>query len=527
MKKLSRPAKQAGIGLVIDADAVRAVAVDRRGGLTVTRAGEVPLAPGAVSGGEITDVTHVAEALRELWRVGEFDGKDVSLAIGSPRVAIRPVEVPDMPNDELRSSLKFQIGDHLPINPDDAIVDFQDLGAASAERTTRSVLLVAAHRDIVNQAVNAAREAGLRVRRVDVIPLLVARVAAPLLPSMAASASGEMPPPVLEAIVDVGDDVSNVVLVYGGAAVFARTLGAGLGRDVLAAGADASALADRLFPLMEEVRNTLAFAGSQLRAGKVSAVLASVPAAHEKLLTDCLRATLGVPIVPLHAVDLLAAYGGSSPYNLDRPFLAATALGLPAAARPGSHTPSLLPEALHAANSRRKQQFMLAGAVGAVALGLAGTTFVRSHQVSDLEAKAAKSTAAESALKKQAADLQPAAAEAAALQARTDQLRLAVAGSIDYPRLLNEIAEKIPAEAAATNLSLSKTTVTFGVLADSATAPTQILDATNGDGRLTGTWIAQITITTQDGRGVQTSFSVEGKPSDAALADRLTQFGVK
>ena len=273
MKRMSsKQGKQAGIGLVIDADAVRAVAIDRRGGITVTRAGEVPLAPGAVSGGEITDVAHVTEALRELWRVGEFDAKDINLAIGSPRVAIRPVDVPNMADDELRSSLKFQIGDHLPINPDDAIVDFQDLGGVDTERDTRPVLLVAAHRDIVNSAVDAAREAGLRVRRIDVIPLLLARVAVPMLPSVAAAASGgETQGPALEALVDVGDDVTNVVLLYAGMAVFARTLGAGLGRDVLAAGADASALADRLFPLMEEVRNTLSFAATQLRAGKVSA----------------------------------------------------------------------------------------------------------------------------------------------------------------------------------------------------------------------------------------------------------------
>ena len=533
MKRMSsKQGKQAGIGLVIDADAVRAVAIDRRGGITVTRAGEVPLAPGAVSGGEITDVAHVTEALRELWRVGEFDAKDINLAIGSPRVAIRPVDVPNMADDELRSSLKFQIGDHLPINPDDAIVDFQDLGGVDTERDTRPVLLVAAHRDIVNSAVDAAREAGLRVRRIDVIPLLLARVAVPMLPSVAAAASGgETQGPALEALVDVGDDVTNVVLLYAGMAVFARTLGAGLGRDVLAAGADASALADRLFPLMEEVRNTLSFAATQLRAGKVSAVLASVPAAHETLLTDCLRATLGVPIVPLRATDLLAAYGGSSPYNLDRCFLAAAALGLPAAVRTGSHTPSLLPDAFHAADSRRRQQLALAGAVGLVAAGLAVVSLAKAHTVSDLEAKAAASVSAEADLQRKLGTLQPVAIDAAALRARTDQLKLAVSGSIDYPRLLNEIADKLPAEAAATGISVSRTAVNFGVVAESTSAPTQILDATATDGRLTSTWIAQITIRNpkdaKDTRPPQTQFTVEAKPSAAALADRLTQFGVK
>lgn len=524
---LSKTGKQPGIGLVIDADAVRAVAIDRRGGLTVKRAGEVPLAPGAVSGGEITDMAHVAEALRELWRVGEFEAKDVSIAIGSPRVAIRPVDVPDMADDELRSSLKFQIGDHLPINPDDAIVDFQDLGGPDAEKGTRPVLLVAAHRDIVNQAVDAASDAGLRVRRVDVIPLLLARVALPLLPSAApATESAEAGVPGLEAIVDVGDDITNVVLVYGGTAVFARTLGAGLGRDVLSAGADATALADRLFPLMEEVRNTLAFAASQLRAGKVTAVLASVPSAHEKLLADCLRATLGVPIVPLRAGDLLACYGGSSPYNLDRSFLAATALGLPAALRPGSHTPSLLPERYHEATTRRNQQLMLAGAVGAVALGLAGLSGMKASSVSSLERKAEQSAQTEQALRAKVASLQPVAQQAAELSSRVDQVKLAVADAIDYPRLANDLAERMPAEAAASSVTMSRETVTVQILADSSTAATDLLDATGRSERIGGAWIAQIMLKTIDG-APRSEFTLQAVPAPGARANRLTEFGVK
>lgn len=525
MKKSLRPAKQAGIGLVIDSDAVRAVAVDRKSGLAVTRAGEVPLAPGTVNGGEITDVAHVAEAIRELWRVGEFNAKDVNLAIGSPRVAIRPVDVPNMPDADLRSALKFQIGDHLPINPDDAIVDFQDLGVAQAGDETRAVLLVAAHRDLVTNAVQAANQAGLRVRRVDVIPLLLARVAAPLLPS-AATTGEEVAAPGLEAIVDVGDDVTNVVLVYAGTAVFARTLGAGLGRDALAAGGDPAALADRLFPLMEEVRNTLAFAATQLRAGKVNGVLCSVPSAHERLLIDCLRATIGVPVHPLHALDVLAAYGGSSPYNLDRPFLAPTALALPAALRTDGHTPSLIPDVFNAGDARRRERLMLAGAVGVVAAGLAVVSFSKANHVSDLEAKAQAAHTEAATLQKSVASMAKIQADSNKIKALEGKLKSAVAGSIDYPRLLNEIADKLPTEAAIKNVTLARDSVAFSVIADSENAPTEILDAMDGTGRLHDVYIGAITIN-EIKNNPQTTFSVSAKPSAVAAADRLSQFGVK
>jgi Tfp pilus assembly protein PilN len=528
MKRIfSRGSNQARVGLVIDADAVRAVAMERTGGvMTVTRAGEVPLAPGAVSGGEITDVAHVAEALRELWRVGEFEHKTVHLAIGSPRVAIRPVDVPKIADDELRSALKFQIGEHLPINADDAIVDFQPLGPTDDERDTRPVLLVAAHRDIVNAAVDAVTQAGLKVRRVDVIPLLLARVATPLLPSGQRGEDGTLPPPGLEAIVDVGEDVTHVVLLYGGNAVFARTLGAGLGRDVLGADADATTLADRLFPLMEEVRNTLAFAASQLRAGKVGVLLTSVPAAQEKLLVDCLRATVGVPVAPLRAADLLAAYGASSPYNLDRPFLAAAALGLPAALPPGVHAPSLLPEIVDEAAARRRQQLLLAGGVAAIALGLGVVSYVKSSSISDLQAAATKSHAQEASLRVRVEELRPIVEKASSLHSRQDQLRLAVAGTVDFPRLLNEIADKLPPEAAATSIALTETSVNVLIDADSDTAPTQLLDAVGADGRIAEAWIAAIELIPKAGSPTSSRFALQGRPSAVAAAVRLPSFGV-
>jgi type IV pilus assembly protein PilM len=532
MKRMfSRGGNQARVGLVIDADAVRAVALERSGNtITVTRAGEVPLAPGAVSGGEITDVAHVAEALRELWRVGEFEHKTVHLAIGSPRVAIRPVDVPKIADDELRSALKFQIGEHLPINADDAIVDFQALGAPDPERDTRPVLLVAAHRDIVNAAVDAATQAGLRTRRVDVIPLLLARVATPLLASARAAEGdpeGAPPVPGLEAIVDVGEDVTHVVLVYGGQAVFARTLGAGLGRDVVGADADATMLADRLFPLMEEVRNTLAFAASQLRAGKVTALLTSVPAAQEKLLVDCLRATVGVPVAPLRTVELLAAYGGASPYNLDRPFLAATALGLPAALPPGIHAPSLLPEIFDAAAARRRQQLLLAGGVTAIALGLGTMSYLKAGDVSDLKAAAVASNAQEATLRTRLVELEPVIAQASSLQSRQDQLKLAVAGSIDYPQLLNEIAVKLPPDAAARSINLSRQTITVTVEADTDTAPTELLDAADAAGsRLDGAWISAIELVPVPGQPSGSTFSLQATPAPEAAAVRLPSYGV-
>ena len=57
----------------------------------------------------------------------KFSKKDVVLGISNQKVFVRLVEIPWMPADELKDSLKFQVADLVPMPVDEAVLDFVQL----------------------------------------------------------------------------------------------------------------------------------------------------------------------------------------------------------------------------------------------------------------------------------------------------------------------------------------------------------------------------------------------------------------
>ena len=122
-------AKSSGIGLDIGSSAVRAAEVAGHGGHEeIVKFAQVGLPAGAVVEGEIRDPTAVSAALKRLWTEGGFKRRDVILGVSSQRAMVRQIEVPQMSPNEMRSALRYQIGELLPIPVEQAVFDFAVLG---------------------------------------------------------------------------------------------------------------------------------------------------------------------------------------------------------------------------------------------------------------------------------------------------------------------------------------------------------------------------------------------------------------
>ncbi len=127
-------AKRMSIGLDIGSSAVRAAEVMIDGDRKVLRRfAQVGLPAGAVIEGEVRDREAVATALKRLWQHGRFSSKKVVVGLGSQRAMVRQVEMPPMPDSELRSALRLKIGEFLPIPVEQAVVDFAPLPSADGE----------------------------------------------------------------------------------------------------------------------------------------------------------------------------------------------------------------------------------------------------------------------------------------------------------------------------------------------------------------------------------------------------------
>src|SRR5579875_2603135 len=114
--------RRRSVGLDIGSSAVRAAEVlvdaDR---LQLVRFAQVGLPSGAVVEGEVRDQQAVTAALKRLWGEGGFASRSVVLGVSSQRAMVRLIEMPAMQGKELRSALRYEISELLPIPIEQAV----------------------------------------------------------------------------------------------------------------------------------------------------------------------------------------------------------------------------------------------------------------------------------------------------------------------------------------------------------------------------------------------------------------------
>jgi type IV pilus assembly protein PilM len=318
-------ARNSAVGLDIGTRSINVAEVTAKGGSTsVTDFGRLELPVGAVREGEILDTTAVAGAVRQLMGHTSIKDKKVHLGIANQRVVVRQIDLPWMPEDEFRTSLRFQVQEFIPIPVEDAELDFHVLEEFSeGDKRMQRMMLVAAHKDMVAAHIQAAQEAGLRPVGVDLNPFAVLRA----LGEDSALSSGS------EVLIDVGAGVTNIVVHDDGVPRFVRILVLG-GDDItealMSAGGttfeDADELKKRLGlrqtgehgeaertieqragAFVDEVRSSLDYYQAQTGAGRISRVVLSGGGALLAGLPERLAGVLRVPVERAKPFDRLPA----------------------------------------------------------------------------------------------------------------------------------------------------------------------------------------------------------------------------
>ena len=219
------------IGLDIGATAVRGAVVklttgEGRPSAAVQRTAEVPLAPGVLVNGVVQEPELLTTTVKRLWRQGGFTGRQVILGIANPQVLVRSMTIPDLDPRRRAQALPFQAREVVALPVDQVVLDFCQLGPADPETKLVNGLLLATPRQPVLDAVAAVERAGLNVARVD-------------LSSFGAMRSIASEDPTVEAVVDLGAQLTTVVIHDRGVPKLVRTLARG-GHELT------TALADRL-----------------------------------------------------------------------------------------------------------------------------------------------------------------------------------------------------------------------------------------------------------------------------------------
>lgn len=211
------------IGLDIDRGALKAVEVSRSASVyTLRHVGYHRLPPGAIVEGEVADGDVLAAAIREFWSSHSFKSKSVVLGVANSRVVVRLLDFPRMPEEDLRSAISFEAQDHIPMALDEAVFDYVVLGPQQEGSDLDRILVVAAHREMIQRYSAAVRAGGLKPLGIDVKALALTRST---LPDTFFEEGATL-------LLDVGTELTNLAITQLGNPTLTRFIPSGLDRFV-------------------------------------------------------------------------------------------------------------------------------------------------------------------------------------------------------------------------------------------------------------------------------------------------------
>jgi type IV pilus assembly protein PilM len=343
------------VGLEIEAGSIAAAEVRTNGEPRVSAVAVEPLPADAFDDGEVVDPDAVAEALRSLFSAHGLS-KRVRLGIANQRVVVRTIRLPAIEDPtELDAAVRFTAQEQIAMPLDQAVIDHRvigGVGAVDGAPPQVDVMVVAARRDMIAASLQPLRDAGLEPVGVDLSAFGMIR-ALPVAASLDAPAEGA-PHPVAILYCNVGD-VTNLAIAKGPSCLFTRVSPVGLDDMVASLGSELgltpehgrmwldytglerpleqiegdpavlararSTLEQGAGALLDELRLSLDFYGSQEAAVAVERVVLCGPGSAIPGLAQHLEPGLGLPIAigrpeALAGLDVASAARLTLPYGL-------------------------------------------------------------------------------------------------------------------------------------------------------------------------------------------------------------------
>ncbi len=157
------------VGLDIGSRYIKVIEIkDTSKGFQVERFGIMPIEPELIVDGSILDSLRVVDGLKALFQNTGIKTKNVTISVsGHSSVIIKRITLPEMTEDELTESIRFEAEQYIPFDIDDVNLDFHILGPTE-EADQMEVLLVAVKKDKINEYVSVVQEADLTPAVVDV-----------------------------------------------------------------------------------------------------------------------------------------------------------------------------------------------------------------------------------------------------------------------------------------------------------------------------------------------------------------------
>lgn len=215
------------IGLDIGSSYIKAVKLrEAKGSYELELFNVHPLPPELIVDGSIIDSLRLVDSLKEAIKKANIKTKNTAIAIsGHSSVIIKRISLPEMSEEELSESIKFEAEQYVPFDIEDVNLDFQILGPKE-EPGQMDVILVAVKKDIINEYISVVKEAGLNPVIVDIDAFALENMY---------GINYEIEPGKNVALLNIGASTINLGILKGGISVFTRdsSLGSNLHTEAL------------------------------------------------------------------------------------------------------------------------------------------------------------------------------------------------------------------------------------------------------------------------------------------------------
>jgi type IV pilus assembly protein PilM len=185
-----------------------------------------PLPPELIVDGSIIDSIRLVDSIKDMVRKAGIKTKDAVISIsGHSSVIIKRISLPEMSEEDLSESIKFEAEQYVPFDIEDVNLDFQIIGPKE-EPGQMDVILVAVKKDIINEYISVIKEAGLNPIIVDIDAFALENMY---------GINYEIEPGKNIALLNIGASTINMSILKGGISVFTRdsSLGSNLHTEAL------------------------------------------------------------------------------------------------------------------------------------------------------------------------------------------------------------------------------------------------------------------------------------------------------
>ena len=206
------------VGLDIGSGLLKLAVIDHSGSQPeLVKVAIAPVLQDAIVEGEIMDPGVVADAIRALLDSAGIKQKQVVVAVGGRDVIVKKIQVDRMKAGEAYDVVRWEAQQHVPFDIEGVELDFQILDP-EADGVQMDVLLVAAKRELVENKVQLLSEAGLEASIIDVDAFALHNAFEVNYPDAMRGVA---------ALVNIGNEITNVNLLQDGVPLLARDLSIG------------------------------------------------------------------------------------------------------------------------------------------------------------------------------------------------------------------------------------------------------------------------------------------------------------